>query len=40
MKLRLTTLNDNTAGRWDMAAEWGLSILVQTAAANARRKPP
>lgn len=29
MKLRLTTLNDNTAGRWDMAAEWGLSILVQ-----------
>ncbi len=30
MKLRLTTLNDNTAGRWDMTAEWGLSILVQT----------
>jgi len=30
MKLRLTTLNDNTAGRWDMVAEWGLSILVQT----------
>ena len=30
MKVRLTTLNDNTAGRWDMVAEWGLSILVQT----------
>lgn len=30
MKLRLITLDDNTAGRWDMVAEWGLSILVQT----------
>lgn len=30
MKLRIVTLDDNTAGRWDMVAEWGLSILVQT----------
>ena len=29
-KLRIITLNDNTAGRGDFLAEWGLSILVET----------
>jgi 7,8-dihydropterin-6-yl-methyl-4-(beta-D-ribofuranosyl)aminobenzene 5'-phosphate synthase len=28
--VRITTLNDNTAGRGDFLAEWGLSILVET----------
>lgn len=28
--MRITTLSENTAGRLDMEAEWGLSILVET----------
>ena len=30
MKIKLTTLNDNTAGMGNFLAEWGLSILVET----------
>jgi len=34
MKLRITTLNENTAGRGGFLAEWGLSILIETADAK------
>jgi len=34
MELRITTLSENTAGRGDFLAEWGLSILVETGEAN------
>jgi 7,8-dihydropterin-6-yl-methyl-4-(beta-D-ribofuranosyl)aminobenzene 5'-phosphate synthase len=30
MKLRITTLNDNTVGMGNFLAEWGLSLLVET----------
>jgi 7,8-dihydropterin-6-yl-methyl-4-(beta-D-ribofuranosyl)aminobenzene 5'-phosphate synthase len=30
MSFRITTLSENTAGRGDLLAEWGLSILVET----------
>ena len=30
MSVRITTLSENTAGRGDLLAEWGLSILVET----------
>jgi 7,8-dihydropterin-6-yl-methyl-4-(beta-D-ribofuranosyl)aminobenzene 5'-phosphate synthase len=30
MSVRVTTLSENTAGRGDLLAEWGLSILVET----------
>ena len=30
MKIRLTTLSENTAGKPGFSAEWGLSILVET----------
>ena len=30
MKLRITTLSENTAGAGNLLAEWGLSILVET----------
>jgi 7,8-dihydropterin-6-yl-methyl-4-(beta-D-ribofuranosyl)aminobenzene 5'-phosphate synthase len=30
MSLRITTLNDNTAGMGNFLAEWGLSLLVET----------
>lgn len=30
MQLHITTLSENTAGRVDVLAEWGLSILVET----------
>ena len=32
--MRLITLSENTAGKPGLAAEWGLSILVETAAAR------
>ena len=32
--MRLTTLSENTAGKPGLAAEWGLSILVETAEAR------
>jgi 7,8-dihydropterin-6-yl-methyl-4-(beta-D-ribofuranosyl)aminobenzene 5'-phosphate synthase len=34
VKVRITTLSDNTAGRGDFLAEWGLSILVETEDIN------
>jgi 7,8-dihydropterin-6-yl-methyl-4-(beta-D-ribofuranosyl)aminobenzene 5'-phosphate synthase len=34
MTLRITTLSENTAGRGDFLAEWGLSILVETEEAR------
>jgi len=34
MKLRVTTLSENTAGRGGLLAEWGLSILAETDEAN------
>ena len=34
MKLRITTLSENTAGAGNFLAEWGLSILVETDNAN------
>jgi len=34
MKLKLTTLSENTAGTGDTLAEWGLSILLETGAAD------
>ncbi len=34
MKLRITTLSENTAGRVNLLAEWGLSILVETDNVN------
>jgi len=30
MSVRVTTLSENTAGRGNLLAEWGLSILVET----------
>jgi len=30
VKLRITTLSENTAGAGDLLAEWGLSILIET----------
>ncbi len=34
MAIRITTLSENTAGRIDLLAEWGLSILVETDSMN------
>ena len=34
MKLRITTLSENTACMGDFLAEWGLSILIETGEAN------
>ncbi len=34
MELRITTLSENTAGRGNLLAEWGLSILVETDNVN------
>ncbi len=34
MKLRITTLSENTAAGSDLLAEWGLSVLVETDNAN------
>jgi len=34
MRLRITTLSENTANRGDFLAEWGLSILVETGTEN------
>jgi 7,8-dihydropterin-6-yl-methyl-4-(beta-D-ribofuranosyl)aminobenzene 5'-phosphate synthase len=34
MKIKITTLNDNTAGMGNFLAEWGLSVLVETAEAT------
>lgn len=34
MNLTLTTLCENTAGRYGFAAEWGLSILIQADGMN------
>ena len=34
MKLRITTLSENTAARDNLLAEWGLSILVETDNVN------
>lgn len=34
MKIRITTLSENTAGMGDFLAEWGLSILVETDEVN------
>ncbi len=34
MKLRITTLSENTAGGGNFLAEWGLSILVETDEVN------
>lgn len=34
MKLRITTLSENTACMGDFLAEWGLSVLVETDEAN------
>jgi 7,8-dihydropterin-6-yl-methyl-4-(beta-D-ribofuranosyl)aminobenzene 5'-phosphate synthase len=34
MPLKLTVLSENTAGMGDFLAEWGLSILIQTADSN------
>jgi len=34
MKLRITTLSENTAGQGGLLAEWGLSILIETDSAN------
>ncbi len=34
MRLRITTLSENTANRGDFLAEWGLSILVETEREN------
>ena len=30
MTVRITTLSENTAGKGNLLAEWGLSILVET----------
>ena len=34
MKLRITTLSENTAGMGEFLAEWGLSILIETDKVN------
>jgi len=34
MKLRITTLSENTGGRGDLLGEWGLSVLIQTNEMN------
>jgi len=34
MRLRITTLSENTAGRDNILAEWGLSILIETDGAR------
>ncbi len=34
MKISITTLSENTAGRGNLLAEWGLSILVETDTVN------
>lgn len=34
MRLRVTTISENTAARSDLLAEWGLSILVETDELN------
>ena len=34
MKLRITTLSENTAGGGNLLAEWGLSILIETDEVN------
>ena len=34
MRLRITTLSENTAGRDNLLAEWGLSILIETDGAK------
>ena len=34
MKLRITTLSENTANMGEFLAEWGLSILIETDEVN------
>jgi metal-dependent hydrolase (beta-lactamase superfamily II) len=34
MPVHITTLSENTAGRGNLLAEWGLSILVETEKAS------
>ena len=34
MKLRITTLSENTVARGDFLGEWGLSILIETSEVN------